>query len=417
MPQVSNRFFVTAIQDGQVASGYLRSDRSLQQFYDRDTATCAPDWSVVMSGGVDTGIHPIITAYTRLGGTIQAPQTNKWYWNGQEIQFSGNNSTNFTYTKDGTTYPLFIKGVNAQGLPTLKINGNLAGWNAVDPQTVNIDQDIISNQGTMEAGGDSLDYAMDIVVRLSQLVATNGYWGDISYDGNSVITSPDITSDAGKVKLLPSLYLGTTAQAAADFSVKWYIEGVGDTVADYTAAGYANPTRFATKKSGTQDAMSLTLTADDVIDNVTVRCDFYDSSDNLKCSAYIEVDDAQDDDEMQITHPGGQSNANLRKTESVTFTIWMSSRTDVTQVKTAYNRFRLKLLSSAGAVITGQISGLTPDANGFADITKNNVTVVGTTVAAKAGQVTISFDIAHNNGDSISGVIVADHYVAPAQNG
>lgn len=407
MAQVSNRFFITAIQDGQVASGYLRCDKSLQQFYDRDTATCAPDWSVVMNGGVDEGVHPIITAYTRLGGTIQAPQTNKWYWNGQEILFSGNNSTNFTYTKNGTSYPLFIKGTNSQGLPTLKINGNLAGWNASDPQTVNIDQDIISNQGTMEAGGDSLAYAMDIVVRLSQLVATNGYWGDISYDGNSVITSPDTTSNEGKVKLLPSLYLGTSAQAASEFSVKWYIEGVGSTVADYTAAGYANPTRFATKKSGTQDSMSLTLTADDVVDNVTVRCDFYDANDNLKCSAYIEVDDAQDDDEMQITHPGGQSSANLRKNETVTFTIWMSSRTDETQIKNAYTHFKLKLLSSAGAVITSQISGATVDADGFTDITQNNVTVKGTTIAAKAGVVTISYDIAHNNGDSISGVIVA----------
>jgi hypothetical protein len=399
MPQVSNRFFVTAIQDGQVASGYLRADRSLQQFYDRETATCAPDWSVVMSGGVDTGIHPIITAYTRLGGTIQAPQTNKWYWNGQEIVFSGNNSTNFTYTKDGTNYPLFVKGTNPQGLPTLKINGNLAGWNASDPKTVNIDQDIISNQGTMEAGGDSLAYAMDIVVRLSQLVATNGYWGDISYDGNSVITSPDITSAAGKVKLLPSLYLGTTAQAAADFSVKWYIEGVSD------YSGYANPTRFNTKKSGTQDAMSLTLTADDVVDNVTVRCDFFDSSDNLKCSAYIEVDDAQDDDEMQITHPGGESNANLRKGESVTFTIWMCSRTDVTQIKNGYTQFKVKLLSSTGATITSQIG--TPDADGYLNITEHNITVIGTTVAANAGQVTIPYAVAHNNGDSISGVIVA----------
>lgn len=402
MPQVSNRFFVTAIKDGQVASGYLRCDKSLQQFYDRKTATCAPDWSVVMDGGVDKGVHPIVTAYTRLGGVIQAPLSNKWYWNGTEILFEENDSTNFTYTKGSTTYPLFVKGTNVQGLPTLKINGNLAGWNAVDPQTVQIDQDIISNQGTLgESAGEALTYAMDIVVRLSQLVATNGYWGDISYDGNSVITSPDITSDAGKVKLLPSLYVDTTAQAASEFSVKWYIEGVSD----YST--YDTPSRFATKKSGTQDAMSLTLTANDVVDNVTVRCDFFDKSDDLKCSAYIEVDDAQDDDEMQITHPGGQSSANLRAGESVTFTIWMSSRTDETQIKNAYTHFKLKLLSSAGVVITSQISGATVDADGYTDITRSNITVKGTTVAAKAGQVTIPFDIAHNNGDTISGVIVA----------
>lgn len=408
MPQVSNRFFVTAIQDGQVASGYLRADSSLQQFYDRETTTCFPDWSVKMNGSIDEGIHPIITAYTRLGGTVQKPQTNKWYWNGQEILFSGNNSTNFTYTKGGITYPLFIKGVNAQQLPTLKINGNLAGWNASDPHTVNIDQDIISNQGTMEAGGDALAYSMDIVVRLSQKVATNGYWGDIRFDGNYIITSPDPTSVDGKVKLLPWLYLGTTAQTADDYSVMWYIEGVSD------YSGYSNPDRFANKKSGSQNQMSLELTADDVVDNVTVRCDFYDRSDNLKCSAYIEVDDAQDDDEMQITHPGGQSSANLRKGESVTFTIWMSSRINPTQVKDEYTHFKLKLLSSTGSVITNQIApeGATIT-DGFWEITKTNNNGSGGKVIdslplnAKYGQITIPFDIANSNGDSISGVIVA----------
>jgi ethanolamine utilization microcompartment shell protein EutS len=83
----------------------------------------------------------------------------------------------------------------------------------------------------------------------------------------------------------------------------------------------------------------------------------------------------------------------------------MCSRTDVTQIKNDYTHFKVKLLSSTGATITSQIG--TPDADGYMDITHDNVTVIGTTVAAKAGQVTIPYAVAHNNGDSISGVIVA----------
>ena len=393
MAQVSNRFFVRAIQDGQVASGYLRASKPLQQFYDKTSV--APDWTVAAN-------KPVITAYARLGGSLKAPFTNKWYYNGYEILFSGNNSTNFTYTKSGTEYPLFVKGTTTVGgvtMPTLTINGNLASAG-------NPDQDVISNIGTIETAGEQLDYAMDILVRIGQL-AQNGKWGSFDYGGtgNSVITSAVSTDPGYQVVLLPQLYNGTTAAQASDFQVKWYIEGV-----DYSSN---TDNRFDTMKSGTQAQMGLTLTEPDVVDNVTVRCDFYDKSATpvQLCSAYIEVDDAQDDDEMQITHPGGESNTNLRQGESVTFTVWMASRTNPTAVKTAYTNYKVKLLSSASKVITPSIAsingGASVDANGYMDITKNNVTVVGSTVAAKAGQVTIDFDTAHNNGDSISGVIVA----------
>ena len=397
MAQVSNRFFVTAIKDGQVASGYMRCNTTLQQFYDKDTQTCVPDWR---PGKQKQGeVQPVITAYTRLGGQSKAPFSNKWVWNGYVDEggygiFLADGSCRYNYTMDGVSYPLFIRGTDANGRPTLTINGNLAGYGAQPGVEPVIDQDVISNIGTIEANGGQLDYAMDIAVRLSYLVATNGYWGNISFDGNSVITSPDITSPDGKVKLDCHLYLGTAPQAAADFNTKWYIEG--------------DSTVKSTQKS-------YTLTANDVVDNVTVRCDFYSLANELLCSAYIEVDDAQDDDEMQITHPGGQSSANLRTGESVTFTTWMSSRTDATQVKTAYNRYRVKILNSNSDVITDQVapqSAIIVD--GYWEIT----TVGGNNDAEylrgkSIGKVTIDYDVvaAEGNGDAVSGVIIADHYV------
>lgn len=381
MPQVSNRFFVTAIKDGQVANGYLLANMPLQQRIDEKSGVCDPDWTVT---------HPVITAYTRLGGSNKAPQTNKWYWNGAEIAFSGNNSTR-TYTKNGNTYPLFIKGTDGSGRPTLTINGNLATAD-------NLDQDVISNQGTIEANGESLDYSMDILVRISKL-SSQGYQGFIDFLNNIAV----ITTDNNSVTLLPTLFLGTEAKQASEFQVKWYLEGVSD------YSGYANPTRFATMKSGSQAQMGLTLTEADITDNVTVRCEFYDKSatPQLLCAGYQEVDDQVDDDYMYISHPQGQSNANLRSGQSVTFTAWMASKDNPEQVKTAYTTFKLKLLGSASQTITGQISGATVDTNGYTDITTTDVTVVGSTVAAKAGQITIPFDLAANNGDTISGVIVA----------
>lgn len=393
MATVSNRFFVTAIKDGQIASGYLRCNTTLQQFYDKSTKACAPDWRP----GHDT--QPVITAYTRLGGADKAPQTNDWYWNGSKLSFDAQGKSTQTYTMNGTTYPLFIKGTDASGRPTLTVNGNLAGYGTPAGEDPVIDQDIITNKGVIEASGAPLDYAIDIVVRLSYLVATNGYWGSISFDGNSVITNPDPTTAEGQVKLDCALYLGTQAQAAADFNVKWYIEG--------------DPTVRSQQKS-------YTLTANDVTDNVTVRCDYYDkaSTPNLLCSAYIEVDDAQDDDEMQITHPGGKSSANLRKSDtSVTFTMWMSSKTNPAQVKSGYNRYRVKILNSSSSVITNQIapSGASI-VDGYWDITKaSGIIIDGSPVTGICGQITIPFDVvaAPANGDAISGVVIADYYTNP----
>lgn len=399
MGKVSNRFFVQAIQDGQVANGYLRSSKPLQQMWDPESKTCAPDWSVG-TGGAANANQPVIEVVSRLSGTMKPPTVNTWYWNGQEITFTGNNSNeSFVYVKDGKEYPLFVKGTTSiggiDGFPTLRINGNLASAG-------NDDQDIISASGSVDAAGTALEYTMDIPFRISHLSGT-GYWGlldfvdvnDITKSGNSVITSPDVTSVDGKVKIVPRLYIGTQAQKAVDFSVKYYLEGY-DTQPD---------SRFDSMLSGTDEQKSLTLTADDVTDNVTVRCDYYVDG-GLKCSAFTEVDDAQDDDEMQITHPGGTNNASLRSGQSVKFTIWMCSKTDQTKVKTAYTTFKVKLLNSAGVTSTASLGG-TVDANGYKDITQNNVTVVGSTVAAKAGQVEIDYDTAHSLGDSISGVVVA----------
>ena len=414
MPQVSNRFFVTAIKDGQVASGYLLANMALQQFYNPDTKTCDPDWNVDMVNGEDKTNHPIITAYTRLGGATKVPTTYTdadaalkgygWFWNNARISFNGNNSTQ-TYTKNGTAYPLFIRGTDSDGLPTLKINGNIASAS-------NPDQDVISYRGTLESNGEQLDFSLDILVRSSQL-ANSGWQGFVNFLNNI----GDITVDNNSVTLLPVLYLGTAQKTAGEFQVKWYIEGVSD---------YHGDSRFDTFKYGSQTDMGLTLTEADIVDNVTVRCDFYDKASpqpNYLCSAYQEVDDKVDDDYMYISHPTGQSNANLRKGEHVTFTIYMGSWKNPSEVKSAYTNFKVKLLSSASQVITNQLSTiLDPNddpynpgsiTDGYMDITKtnndgdNHKVIDSLPLNAKYGQVTIDFDTATNNGDSVSGIIVA----------
>jgi len=396
MATASNRFFITAIKDGQVASGYLLANMSLQQRWNPTSKEVSPDWSV--NGNPDTTNHPVIVAYTRLGGALKAPQDYKWMWNGLEIEFTGNNSKDYTYEKNGQEYPLFIKGtqtVDGVQLPTLTINGNLAGFGSID-------QDVIGNVGKIESNGGTLEYSMDILVRISELAST-GWQGFIDFDGTGVITSSIASEPGGKVILLPSLYAATAQQSTGSYQVKWYLEGVSD---------YAGDTRFNTFKTGTQQQMKLELTEADITDNATIRCDFYstDTQPKLLCSAYQEVDDQVDDDFMYITHPKGSSNANLREDENVVFTVWMASKNDQANVKAAYKTYKLKLLASDSTTCTADLSEIAGNTgavtDGYMNISKK-VTVPGLTEQVDGGQVTVSYAIVDRNGGSVSGIIIA----------
>ena len=335
MGSVSGRFYVTSIKDGTVISAVMRSDKTLAQMFSTDSGACNPDWTVAAN-------QPTAFVVCRSGGTLKSPTQGsiKWYYNGVLISFTNNLSTNFTYTDGNNTLPLFqqgfdrsvtVDGVTAN-MPWLKVLGNLANVG-------NTDQDVITCDGSVDLSGSAVAFSVSAAVRISKL-SGSGYFGWI--DGDSMVTSG--ASGTPGYTAAMTAYLTNGTNAVNDFQTEWWREGVDSSTA------------FQAKSA----SHSCSINASQITDNVVMRCDFYDSSGTEKLySAYWDVDAAQDEEEMYITH--GTSNQNNLP------------------------------------------GGATVDDEGYFDIT----TTITTPVSATGGQVTITESFSDSNGAAITGVVSA----------
>lgn len=393
--KISNRFFVTAVADGSTVSAVLRSDKSLSQVYSPEAGTSVPDWN-------QSANQPTVFAVIRVNGIYRIPDlvNAKWMINGQEILFDANGkSTNFI---DGsnpifekTTYTITeVVGQETRHwtMPALKILRNLANVG-------NTDQDTISLDNSVEVGGIQINYNVSVPVRIS-IMSSNGYYGYV--EGDSYVTSP-VPGQQGNVATM-NAHLLVGNQPVQQFRTMWYREGIDD-----------DP--FATVAS-TNGVATATLNANQIVDYVVVRVDFYDMSGNKVFTALWDVDDMQDLEEMFITHgTSNQNNASLREGETTTFKIWMGRRTEQYEVDARYTSFKVKILDSAGQTVKCRMDGssIVQDATGseYVDITASNVEIKPASsgdpavVAAKAGVVAISYTFAHQLGDTITGIVVA----------
>lgn len=395
MTKISNRFFVTAISDGTTVSAVLRSDKTLSQVYSQEAGTSIPDWNLPAN-------QPTVFAVVRVNGTYRVPYLAgaKWSYNGQEILFDPvtNKSTNFL---DGvepiferTTYVIDeIVGTvtNHWTMPALKILRNLA-------HVGNTDQDTITLDNSVEVGGTLIDFTVSVPVRISNM-SSSGYYGYV--EGDSYVNSPNPTDPGYTATMNAKLLIGD--QPVQQFKTKWYREGI-DT----------NPFASVTATSGTA---TTTLNASQITDYVVVRVDFFDMQNNKVFTSLWDIDDMQDTEEMFITHgTSNQNNASLRYGESTTFKIWMGRRTDQFEVDNRYTQFQVKILNSDGQTVLCSLSGNTiqidQQGSEYVDITATDVEIrpAGSdpaVIAEKAGVVTVTYNFAHQLGDTITGIVVA----------
>lgn len=379
--RTSNRFFATAIDDGSTVSAVLFCEKTLSQMWNEQTNACVPDWEVAANS-------PYIFSSIRLNGVEHeiVADSDKWYYNGMLLTFDAQGlSTNTGFV--GTFKKEPYNWGNDLYAPGLKIVKNLA--------TANADNDVITLEGSVRVSSDvndpALDFSTSIPVRLSKM-SGSGYYGYI--DGDSYISSGTPNTTGYSATMKANLFNGDSAVAAANYSTKWFREGVDDA---------AHP--FATTTRGS--AHTVSINASQIVDFVVLRVEYYDASDRKVYTAYWDVDDRQDVEEMFIMHgTNNQNNASLRNGETVIFHIWMARRTSSDVIDNRYTSFKCKLLDSAGNVIT---TGLptTPDQDGYIDITVNNEEVRTGLIAAKSGKISVSYNFVKNNGSSITGLIVA----------
>lgn len=410
MDRVSNRFYAHLVKDGKAVSAILRCpNTSLAQSVDQ-AGNCTPNWNANEQGH-DT--LPVIVAELKLSGRFKPTTDYEWRWNGQTITFSGNNSSGtFVQTVDGTSYPIFVKGTDSNGMPTLTIQRNLAR------AITNTDNDIISLVGSMESGGVPLNFEIGLPVRISEMAGT-GWYGWI--EGDSAVTMNHTTAS-----LTAHLKNGTSVQQ--QYTAKFYRDGID------------------TDQSGVKTVLAsngvanVSYTDQEITDNVVIRCDFYvdqDGTPTLVDQAYYNVDDETDEMELQVssktfvldendqnvtaTLGTGQGDVILREHQKTLFTFWMGYRTNKTRVYDGYTKFFVKLTDNQDKTIAPNTykSNLIPGGGGSGTIAGDAGFVEVTTtlsstgndpdpVTAAGGKIYLTADFIAGHGDGVGGVVVAE---------
>lgn len=375
MSQISNRFYVTALDDGTTLHGNLASTKPLSQAWNGSSAV--PNWT-------QSAEQPIIYLTLLSGGSLVQPSsTFKWLYNGTEIDFT--TDTRF----QSTTYPVSYGGTTLN-MPALKIVANLAS-------SANVDVDMITFSGSYIINGAGVTFACDAQIRISAITA-NGYLGLINFvNGISNITEDDQVITAYGVLYNSSGGQHTTA------TTKWYINNS------------STPTAGSSKTvDGNTYANAFQVDENDVVDHATLRCEFYDSSNNLLYTAYASVDDMQDPEFMYIQYNGANGNAaSLRKDESVSFSIWVGRRDDPSVLggttDPTYSTYKVQLLDGDGTVIGGSgDSGRSVIGSGIPDADSDGYRTLP--ISAGVASITIPYSVVNSatyGKKNLTGIIIA----------
>ena len=375
MSQISNRFYVTALDDGTTLHGNLASTKPLSQAWNGSSAV--PNWTQASE-------QPVIYLTLLSGGSLVLPADNyKWFYNGTEIDFT----TDSRFVK--TTHAVTYRGTTLN-MPALKIVANLAS-------SANVDVYMITFSGSYIINGAGVSFACDAQIRISAITA-NGYLGLINFVGGI----SNITENDQVITAYGKLY-NSSGGAMDTVTTKWYLN-------DGTT-----PTSGSSKTvDGTTYANAYQVDENDVVDHATLRCEFYDSSNNLLYTAYASVDDMQDPEFMYIQYNGANGNAaSLRKDESVSFSIWVGRRDDPSVLggtaTPTYSTYKVKLLDGTGAVIGGSgDSGRSVIGSGIPDADSDGYRTLS--MSAGVASITIPYSVVNSatyGKKNMTGIVIA----------
>lgn len=376
MSQISNRFYVTALDDGTTLHGNLSSTKPLSQAWNGSSAV--PNWTIASE-------QPIIYLTLLNGGDLVTPASGyKWYYEGTEI---GDSDSRFEKTTHQVTY----NGVT-KNMPALKIKANLAN-------SSNVDVDMIRFAGEYVISGTGISFACEAQIRISAITA-NGNIGMINFvNGISNIT------DVGQTITMFGTIYNSSGGAITNATTKWYLNN-SQTPVQGTSITI----------DGTTYTNAFQVTEGDVVDHATIRCEFYDASNNLLDTAYASVDDMQDPEFMYIQYNGANGNAvSLRKNESVAFSIWVGKREDPAVLggttNPVYNSYKMQLLDGEGHLIGGSgDSGRSVIGQGIPDADNDGYRTLP--ISAGVASITIPYSVASSptyGKKNLTGIVFASH--------
>lgn len=350
MSTVSNRFYVTAIDDGTTLHGALQSTKPLSQAWTGSAAV--PDWT-------NADNRPVIYLTLMEGSSYVVPESGyKWKYNGVEIDFSQGVFEKVTYIPQGYS----------SAVPAIRINQNLAS-------SENVDVDIISFEGSYEMAGAQVGFSASATIRITT-VTSGGLFGIIEFDGEK-----NITVKGQQIRMFGTLFDGSGNEITSG----------------YTAAFYLNDESHLIKTTTPLDRYAV-VNEGDIVDSAVIICKFTYSENGQTYTAYDTIDDQQDPEFMYIQYNGANGNAaSLKKGESVTFSIWMGQANNPA-IEDGW-MFKLKVLDAEGLLSNAQFDDLpNADNDGWRALT----------VSSGKASVQVSYDTAKALGKYMTGLILAE---------
>lgn len=377
MSSISNRFFVTALEDGTTLHGALASDKTVTQGWDGSAAS--PDWSIATN-------QPTIYLTLTSGNTpVVASSTYEWKYNGATLTFDSS-----TGISTGTFAGLFKKVTHSSGNPAIMIINNLANSD-------NVDLDTLTLEGSWNAGGNTyIPFSASMQIRITSIGAA-GYFGVVDF-ANGI---SNFTEHGQNVTMFVRLYSSGGGNISPnDYTTEWYINGTRFSTLDFPHS------QLTTYTEGGTIFYALSLNEEDVTDNAIIRADIkLTGESDVIFTAYANVDDLQDPEYLYIQYNGANGQAaTLRQGEFVEFYMWVGRADDPT-IDTSFGIFKLKLLDADGDIIwtqfpNGDTIGLkNPDANGWRD---GLVELITNKCFCK-----INYDIVNSNGKNITCIVLA----------
>lgn len=371
MSSISNRFYVTALEDGTTLHGNIASDKSLSQSWNGSSAV--PDWTVAAN-------QPTLYVTLLSGTTLVVPDnTGKWYYNdhGAETEITAQDAR-FQITTKSITYA----GQTAT-VPALKIVANLAS-------NANVDIDTIIYKGSYTINGSGIGFTAQAQIRITS-ISKGSNVGVINFVGGV----SDITTEGQVITLYGKCYGGESGTEITGYTTKWYVN-------DATAGVNGE----AKTVDGTTYQNAFQISEGTVVDHATIRCEFYKSTELLD-TAYAGVDDMQDPEYMYIQYEGNNGNAaSLRTGETAHFQIWVGRRDDPSVLggtsSPTFNHLKVKLLDGNGAaIIGGSLATGIPasDNEGWRDLSN--------LISEGKFPLTPHYDTIAANGKNVTGILVA----------
>lgn len=323
MTRISNRFYVTALEDGTTLHGNLVVDGSLSQAWNGQAAV--PDWTIAAN-------QPLIYLTLLSGGTaVECSSTFTWRYNGTALTFdttTGKSTNTGLVNVFQKTTKTYTYGGTSVTMPALRIIDNLANGG-------NTDVDLITFEGEYLINDTPVDFSATAQIRISILEAGSSLGVINFHNGISDIT------EKGQTIVAYGMLYNPDGTADNTVSTEWYLNDGSTPTSGATIQGHAN---------------AYQISEADVVDHATLRCAFKKGG-TLLYTAYASVDDMQDPEFMYIQYNGNNGNAaSLRKGETATFQIWVGTREDPTPLggttNPTYSVIKVKLLDGDGQVIT-----------------------------------------------------------------